>query len=57
MNRKGGDQSSHLVIIDTCAHGTEEIDGLAREVVDDLLDLATVHAVVLEDTHAHTCAQ
>ena len=40
----------------THAQGTEEVDGLAGEGVNNGLDLAAANAVVLEDAHAHADA-
>ena len=44
------------VIIDTCSKGAEEVNGLAREGVHNLLHFTTGDTILLEDTHADTNA-
>ena len=46
------DELSDLIIIDSSSESTEEIDGLVREGVDELLDGGLADVVLLEDTSA-----
>jgi hypothetical protein len=46
----------HLVVVHAGAQGAEEVDGLAREGVHQLLHVAAGDAVVVEDAHAHADA-
>lgn len=45
---------SYSVVINTRTQSTKEVNGLPREGVHKVLDLAAVEVVVLEDSKAHT---
>lgn len=46
--------TAYLVIVDTRAEGTKEVNGLAGEAVHNVLNLRPADTIVLEDAHAHT---
>jgi hypothetical protein len=48
--------TTHLVVVHACAQRSEEVDGLPREGVHQLLHLLAVEVVLVEDAHAHAHA-